>query len=299
MTTKAPKYYGAFFWLSLAAFVVPLVVAARAFQAAPQPHTKPAPNPDVSGVDHALWDHLLKTYEENGLVDYEGLKRDYLFRTYLKQLGAANPDALADDNERLALYCNAYNAFVINGVIIHNIKDTVDGYRSGLRGFFDLKEHILGGETMSLNRLEHKIIRVQFKEPRIHMALVCAAVSCPSIRPEAYSGVNLERQLADQASAFANDTKYVRYDAESDRIQLSPILKWYGDDFDVVGGYLKFLAERTEDAALKAALEKADAGSIKVKFMDYDWSLNAKRGGTASGATGGNAEFGSGSIPNE
>jgi len=299
MRTARRTYYGAFFWLSLVAFVVPVVVAARAFQAAPRPFTKPTPQPDASRVDHALWDYLLKTYVADGLVDYEGMKRDYLFRTYLRQLGAAQPEALATDSERLALLCNAYNAFVINGVIVHEITDSVNGFRRGLKGFFALKEHIFAGRHVSLDDIEHKMIRKQFQEPRIHMALVCAAKSCPPLRAEAYSGEQLERQLEDQAKLFATDTEYVAYDAEANAVMLSPILKWYSDDFGGQGGYLAFLAERVHEPGLKQAIEKARAGRLKVRFYEYDWSLNAQEGGAAARPSAGGGEFGSGSIPNE
>ncbi|NIA14539.1 MAG: DUF547 domain-containing protein [Nitrospiraceae bacterium] len=298
MPSKSPSYYGAFFWLSVAAFIVPLFVAVRAFQAAPEPYSKPVPAPDASGVDHAIWDYLLKAYVENGLVDYDGMKRDYLFKTYLGQLGAARPDALATDAERLALYCNAYNAFVVNGVIIHDIRDSVMNYRRGIRGFFDIKEHILAGETMSLNYLEHQTIRPKFQEPRVHMALVCAAKSCPALRPEAYIGGNLERQLEDQARSFANDPAYVRFNADKNKIELSAILKWYGEDFDAAGGYLSFLASRVSDESLRAALEQAEAGAVKTDFDKYDWSLNAQET-SAAPAGAGAAGFGSGSVPNE
>ena len=89
----------------------------------------------------------MKTYVANGLVDYEGMKRDYLFREYIRELGSANPEALQTDAERLALACNAYNAFVINGVITHRISDTVIPDPDQL-GFFDLKEHIFAGRTI-------------------------------------------------------------------------------------------------------------------------------------------------------
>ena len=297
MPVKKKSYYGPFLWLSLAAFIAPVFVGVRAFQAAPRPHTQPAPQVDTAGVDHGLWDYLLKSYVENGLVDYEGLKRNHLFKDYLQQLGAARPEQLASDDARLALYCNAYNAFVINGVITHAVSDSVMKYRRGIRGFFGIKEHILAGETMSLNHLEHKLIRPVFQEPRVHMALVCAAKSCPPLRPEAYSAQNVRVQLEDQARLFANDPQHVAYDESTGKLHLSAILEWYGDDFDVVGGYLPFLAERVEDPKLKTALKGAIAGDIEVSFNDYDWSLNTQ--GADESPTGGGGEFGSGSVPNE
>lgn len=301
-TPKSEKsYYGPFFWIAAISFVVPIFVAVRAFD-----HigaiAGPTPVPDASGVDHALWDYALKTYVANGLVDYDGLAKDQTFRTYLKQLGAAQPEKLATDDDRLALLCNAYNAFVISGVIRHDIRDSVNNYSDPAtkKGFFDIPEYIFANETLSLNDIEHKKIREPFGDPRIHVALVCAALSCPAIRPEAFEGTRLDAQLDDQARLFANDPKHVAYNAEKNEIRLSRILQWYGEDWDVVGGYLAWLHERVEDPAIKEALVKAAAEEVAVKYFEYDWVLNTsnelKPGGSADPSTG---AFGSGSIPNE
>jgi hypothetical protein len=291
------KYYGPFFWLSLLAFCVPVLVGVYALQAAPKPYSRPEPKPDASGVDHGLWDYLLKAYVEHGLVDYDGLARNHLFQEYIGQLGGAQPDALASDIERLALYCNAYNAFVIRGVIQHEISDSVMNYTHEERGFFDLEEHIFAGKTLSLNHIEHNIIRKKYEEPRVHMALVCAAQSCPPIRAEAFRGAVLDTQLEDQARRFANRRSDVDYDSVQNVVFLNAILQWYGDDFDGVGGYLDFLGARVEDANLKAGLAKAQAGDATVQFRKYDWSLNTQ-GARGEHDSGGTAEFGSGSIPN-
>lgn len=303
MTKPTPEktYYGPFFWIAAVSFIVPFFVIARAFDAIGPP-AAPTPVPDASGVDNALWDYLLKAYVENGLVDYDGIARDYTFRVYLKELGAAQPDQLATDNARLALLCNAYNAFVIDGVIGHKIRDSVNNYvePETNSGFFDLKEHIFANETLSLNDIEHARIREVFGDPRVHVALVCAAVSCPSLRPEAYAGDRIDAQLDDQARLFANNPKHVAFNAEENKVYLSRILSWYGDDWDRAGGYLPWLAERAEDPALKEALRKAAADETDVAFFEYDWVLNTqnelKPGGSADPSSG---AFGSGSIPNE
>ena len=162
--SNGTKYYGGFFWVAAVSFIVPLFVGWQAFQNL-QPTHKPTPTPDKSGVDHNVWDYLLKSYVADGLVDYDGMKKDYLFYEYLRELGTCDPQLLDTEDERLALACNAYNAFVVNGVISHKIYDSVDG-----RGFFDLKEHVFAGQTISLNDLEQEMIRPTFKEPRIHVA---------------------------------------------------------------------------------------------------------------------------------
>ena len=299
MTAKPkPSYYGAFFWVSLISFAVPIAVAFAAFNEV-APTTKPTPAPDASGVDHNLWDYLLKTYVADGLIDYDGMGRDYLFRTYLRQLGQCDLSKLTTTSDRLALMCNAYNAFVVNGVITHKVDKSVLDFDADGTGFFDLKEHILSGKTISLNHLEHEVIRKVFAEPRIHVALVCAARSCPAIRPEAYIGTRIEKQLADQASLFANNPRYVRAD-EQGTVHLNPILQWYGEDWKNEGSYLSWLAELTDDPALTQALSQAANQQAPVKWNTYDWTLNSQREpGSHSASSGGGASFGSGSVPNE
>lgn len=294
---SSKSYYGGFFWVAAISLCVPFVVAYTGFEAV-RPSTKPTPHPDASGVDHALWDYLLKSYVSEGLVDYDAMGRDYLFRTYIRQLAECNPDALTEEPERLALLINAYNAFVIHGVITHKIGDTVMNFKSQDLEFFDVPEHVLAGRTMSLNHIEHELIRKFFREPRVHVALVCAARSCPAIRAEAYTGPRLDAQLADQSYLFANDTRYVSIDPDNGTLRLSPILKWYGDDWDDEGGYLQWLLLRTEQPEVRTAIESMLASEPLIQWSEYDWSLNShQRPGTSAVTKA--ASFGSGSVPNE
>lgn len=300
--SKGSKYYGGFFWLALVSFIVPLFVGWKAFQNI-SPTTKPTPQVDASGVDHAVWDYLLKLYVINGLVDYDGMKKDYLFHEYVRELGNCDPESLQTEDAKLALACNAYNAFVINGVISHKIHDTVDGFEVDGAGFFDIKEHIYAGKTISLNDLEHGLIRPTFNEPRIHVALVCAARSCPSIRREAFVAENVRDQLQDQSVQFANNQKYVMFDPATNQLKLSKILSWYGDDWNAKypdGSYLAWINELTNDAAIKEATQKVANGDVTVAFFDYDWALNSQADPSAAPTkkkkSGG---FGSGSSPDE
>ena len=331
---KQPNsYYGGFFWIAVLSLIVPVVVAYKAFDKV-RPTTKPTPTPDVSGVDHALWDYLLKQYVESGLVDYDGMAKDFLFATYLKQIGGAQPEKLETQEEKLALHCNAYNALVINSVINHKIHQNEKNVLSWSpaeaakklaalekelemaemqpqpdikligklklqvteaaknAGFFDIAEHIFAGKTISLNDLEHEIIRPTFNDPRIHVALVCAAKSCPAIRGEAYVGDRINQQLDDQAAQFAANPKYVRVSGDGKKVNLSPILSWYQEDFVSAGGYLSWVAGYADDNNLKSVLGQ----NPEVEFNNYDWSLNSQSGG--SGGGGAKASFGSGSVPN-
>ena len=296
------QYYGGYFWIALVSFIVPIFVGWKAFENV-KPTTKPTPQVDASGVDHGVWDYLLKSYVASGLVDYDGMRKDYLFLEYVRELGGCDPEALESREEKLALLCNAYNAFVIDGVISHKIRDTVDGYTVDGTGFFDLTEHVFAGKTISLNDIEHKKVRPVFKEPRIHVALVCAARSCPSIRAEAYTGDRILEQLEDQSRLFANNPKYVKCDMEKKELKLSKILSWYGDDFNERypdGGYLEWLEGLADDPKLKKALAGAIDEKVKVTFLDYDWTLNTQADpGKAAPKAKHSGGFGSGSSPDE
>ncbi len=300
MNREGNGYYGALFWISLVSFSVPIVVAVAAFRSVPLT-THPTPHPDASGVDHQLWDYLLKTYVAGGLVDYDGIRRDHVFRIYLRQLGDADPSKLTTAADQLALLCNAYNAFVINGVITHGITDSVMNFKQNGTGFFDLEEHIFAGKTVSLNFIEHELVRKRFHEPRIHFALVCAAKSCPGLRPEAYTGPRLAQQLEDQSLRFANDPRYVALDSDNHQLILSALLDWYGDDWQSQGGILPWLASRVRAPELAHALQEGADGSIPIVYAHYDWSLNTqdRNGETVSdAAVATHAEFGSGTVPN-
>lgn len=295
--SNGQQYYGGFFWVAIVSFIIPFFVAAKAFEKS-QPPTTPIPVLDNSGVDHNIWDYLLKQYVADGLVDYKVIRRDHLFVEYIKQLGQANPDALQTREEKLALACNAYNAFVINGVVSHKIKLTVQETKDKdpNRDFFGLKEHIFAGQTVSLNDIEHKLIRPVFDDPRIHVALVCAAKSCPAIRPEAYIGDRIDAQLKDQSALFSNDPRYVKFDPATKTLWLSKILEWYGSDWDShhANSYLDWIGEHSDSAEIKQAVGLAVSGEAKVEFFEYDWKLN-----TQSKTKGEAGKFSSGSSPDE
>lgn len=297
MSKKKSEYSGPYLWLAAISLAMPAFVALQAFNSVPdRPYTYREPTPDASGVDQLLWDDLLRAYVANGLVDYSGMKRDFRFKEYLRQVASADPSKLPSRNHKLAFYCNAYNALVINGVIIHKIQGNVLAFKTeDGKNLFGIAEHIVAGETISLDHLEHKMIRPTFKEPRIHVALVCAARSCPSIRGEAFVGERIEQQLEDQTRQFANSEEYVKF--ENNTLHLSPILNWYKEDFGGVDGACRFVLERVKSKQTRAGIEKVLTGEAEVQFNDYDWTLNSQSEPTAS--SGKPSSFGSGSIPNE
>ena len=137
-------------------------------------------------------------------------------------------------------------------------------------GFFDLSEHFFACETMSLNNPEHEIIRPTLQEPRVHVALVCAALSCAPIRPEAYARRRLADQLQDQAHQYTNNKKYVHFDPGTNAVLLSPILSWYGEDWNKSAEYLPCLSDRVADDIVRERLQQAATGEVDAAFNKYD-----------------------------
>ena len=310
--SKGSNYYGGYFWVALVSFIVPLFVGYKAFENL-KPTTKPTPQVDASGVDHKVWDYLLKSYVSSGLVDYKGMQKDYLFRDYVRRLAECNPDALETEDEKLALACNAYNAFVINAVVSHKIHDNVMNHDIAGKNFFKAEEHIYAGQTISLDGLEKGMIIPTFGEPRVHVALVCAARSCPAIRSEAYTGARVRDQLRDQSVQFANNPSYVMFDPATNELKLSSLMNWYGSDFNARypnGGHLQWINESTTDPTIKDATARAisdlaktpDQREIKIAYFDYDWTLNSQADPNADPSEahkGGGGHFGSGGGPDE
>jgi hypothetical protein len=222
-----------------------------------------------TAVDNSIYGELLKKYVRDGKVDYAGFKTEEAkLNQYLKVLEKIDPDSLSRD-EQYAFYANAYNAWTIKLILsgypgVTSIKDLGSLVQSPWK-----KEIVrIGGEVTSLDHVEHDILRPRYKDPRVHFAINCAAKSCPPLRPEPFSGNILDRQLDDSTRSFINDPE--SYRLEDNELYVSRIFKWFSEDFneDVFGFFLKYATGN-----LKKELE-AKSDRIKVKYLQYDWSLN-------------------------
>lgn len=224
--------------------------------------------------DHAAFDALLRKHvAPGGWVDYAGLERDQAqLDAYVAALANAPLDHLKRD-ERLALLINAYNAFTLKLILEHwsggklkSIMDIPEAKR------WDAARWKLAGQTVSLNQIEHKLIRPVFQEPRIHFALVCAAVGCPPLRSEAYAAARLEAQLAAQTKYVHTHDRWFRYQPGAKSISLTRLYDWYSDDFaQAAGSVLKYVGEQS--AAFRVELERGR--EPKIQWLEYDWRLNS------------------------
>lgn len=220
-------------------------------------------------VDHGIYGALLKSYVVDGKVNYEGFKQDEAnLDLYLAQLEKVKPEHLSR-GEQMAFYINAYNAWTIKLILenypgVKSIKDLGSLFKSPWKKKF-VK---IDSKTITLDNIEHDILRPNYKDPRIHFAVNCASISCPPLLDEPFTGSALERQLEDAAISFINDpqSNFVK----GDKLYVSRIFKWFGEDFnnDILGYVRSYsrgdLAKRIKDAGNK----------LKVKYLDYDWSLN-------------------------
>jgi len=221
--------------------------------------------------NHSTLDELLNEYvDEDGWVDYQGLSTapPQLGR-YIESLASAPFEKLGRD-EKLALLINAYNAFtmqlILENLPLKSIKDIPAAKR------WDAKRWKLAGELYSLSEIEHQQIRPNFREPRVHFALVCAAVGCPPLRNEAYVGERLEEQLQSQTEFVHAHRTWVQFEPAASTAKLTELYSWYGSDFEQTdGSVLAFIGKYSSE--IKSALESNTKPSIV--WLEYDWSLNS------------------------
>jgi hypothetical protein len=236
---------------------------------------------------HGLFTEILKAHVAHGLVDYAALKADpAALDRYLAELSRVSEGQMAswDRAEQLAFLLNLYNASTLRLILDHYPVESIKDIGSLFDGPWDQPVVGLYGRRISLNELEHGILRKIYHEPRIHMALVCAAKGCPPLRSEAYTGRRLWEQLDDQTRQLLADPRKFRIDRERAIVYFSPIFKWYGDDFLTGSTMSAGLSgpERTRRAIAGFCLpylapadrSYLESQTYSVRFLDYDWSLN-------------------------
>ena len=228
------------------------------------------------GFDHSQFDRVLKTYVDNqGLVDYNGIAGDQTFKAYMETLKSANLDSMSRD-EQLAFWINAYNAVTIDKVIKWKPKKSVretliPGVWSSTK-FFTTREHSVAGKRLSQDDIENEILRKQFKDPRIHFAIVCASSSCPPLPRFAYTEENVQTKLEEETRKYINSDRGARIDFAGNTLYLSKLFDWYAGDFEFKSGSVPDFIKPYLDQKTLAFLEQGP----KIAYLDYDWSLNAQ-----------------------
>ena len=233
--------------------------------------------------DHGLLDGVLQTYVDSlGRVDYRALSQHrQALDAYADSLAAVSPRShprrfpTADD--RLSYWINGYNASVLAGVLsaypvasVTKIKE--EGW------FFRQQTFAMGGESLTLDHIENRIIRPEFGDARIHFAVNCAAASCPPLENRAFQASTLQERLEAAARRFARSREHVNVERQKNRVQLSQILNWFAQDFTAADAEpgapsraIDYLMQYLNERDGEYLREHPD---IEVVFNDYDWALN-------------------------
>ncbi len=215
-----------------------------------------------------LLGQYVKTAEKAGisgnLVDYQGIAQDPRYMQLIETMAAFDVKDL-EGNEKLAFYINAYNLLTIKLVIDHKPKGSIKDIGSWFNPVWQKPAGVINGEIISLDTIEHKILR-NLNEPRIHFAIVCASLSCPDLRAEAYQTNKLDQQLDEQAKQFINnDQKGLKIEGKN--IYISKIFDWFSEDFatnDSEQEVLKYIAQYNIEAGRFS----------EFKTLNYNWQLN-------------------------
>ena len=242
---------------------------------------------------HAAWSALLKKHVvlvdggKASRMNYTGMAQDRTaLKSYLDSLSKVTPAEYGGwkKPEQLAFLINAYNAFTVEKILtrypdLASIRDFGKVFGNPWKDKF----FTLLGRPMTLDGIEQDTIRApgSFDDPRAHFAVNCASIGCPMLREEAFVADRLDRQIEEQAERFLSDRSRNRF--ADGALEVSHIFDWYGKDFSAgyrgitsvgqfLGKYATQLADKPEDRKL------VQAGNLKLRFLDYDWSLNdAKR----------------------
>ncbi|NOY52089.1 MAG: DUF547 domain-containing protein [Deltaproteobacteria bacterium] len=246
-------------------------------------------------LPNEAWGKLLAGFVHEGRVDYDGIEaHPALLQQSLKEFSRITRRVYDkwSREQQLAHWINAYNLFTVKAVVDHyppkgwNFLYPRISIRQISR-VWDRKEYRTAGERLSLNRIEHQILRPLFREPRVHFALVCASLGCPPLPAQPYTGENLEVMLNRQVRIYLDDTDHgLHWDPATRTLSLSQIFSWFGEDFR---GYterhrlFRALPAKQRNALnfvweyLPERIRKSlTAEPFRIHYMKYDWSLNGR-----------------------
>jgi len=204
-------------------------------------------------------DQFLKANVSNGLVDYAALANDDKLAKLIDQISHTDLEGI-DDKTKQAFYINAYNLYVINKVkTLYPIKSVMEN-----AGFFDGDKIQVANTSLTLNQLEKQHLLKSYKDARFHFVLVCGAIGCPPITNFAYVPERLEAQLEQQTVRAINNPDFIKY--TEGNLQISEIFKWYAGDFGSSSANIISFINQYRSMPV--------ASSSKIKYYNYDWSLN-------------------------
>ncbi|MBX2863014.1 MAG: DUF547 domain-containing protein [Leptolyngbyaceae cyanobacterium MAG.088] len=251
------------------------------------PSSEKAEIVSAQGLDYTSYGELLSTYvDDEGWVNYADLQQSRQALDDFNNALASVDDATLSgwsEAEQIAFWMNAYNSLTLKSIIDQTpLKSSI----KDITGVWRLRKHPINQKEKTLNEIEHDVLRVDFDEPRLHAAIVCAAISCPPLRNEAFTSENLDAQLDDQVTQWLARPDGLEINKDAGEVKVSKIFNWFGGDwvpsYGVDSGFtgseeeravLNFISNYVSDED-RAYLE---AGDYKLSYFDYDWSLNKQQ----------------------
>lgn len=234
----------------------------------------------AQAIDLELYAKLLQHYSHEvpdtagTRVDYEGLRATEDWPRLVASVAGVNPAKLETEAAKKAFWINAYNILAIDWVVRGRPEASIRDLGSFFSPVWKKRAGRVGGANVTLDHIEHGILR-PMGDPRIHGAIVCASVSCPSLLREPFRADTLDAQFeVALRSWLADPRKGVRIDRAAGRAELSSIFKWFAEDFEP-RGVLAFAAAYLPEADAKWLRERAEPPDIR--YLDYDWNLNRWR----------------------
>lgn len=231
----------------------------------------PSGTANLPKIDPAAWNEILQQYvNHQHLVDYAKLKQQdwNKLRNYVASLGGQGPQPLSPDAKK-ALLINAYNAMTMEWIVenypVKSIWNTSQPFKA--------RRFRLAGKAVSLDEIETQLR--EMKDPRVHAALVCASLSCPPLRREAYTAASIDQQLDSNVREWLAIASLNRFDPKKHVATVSPIFKWYDKDFEAYPGGLRGFLVKFGPPAV--ARDLGD-GKFAIRYATYHWGLNDQSG---------------------
>lgn len=252
----------------------------------PQPPAANANLNPAADVDYDSYATLLSKYvSDRGLVNYSQLQSNrQSLDKFNNSIASVTPETFLSwsEDEQIAFLFNAYNSYTLAAIVNQeplkeSIRDIPQVWRK--------KQYQVVGQNKSLDDIEHGTLRKDYDKPRLHAALVCAAISCPPLLNEPYRAEKLDAQLEERVRSWLSDPQRgLKIDRQNNTVAVSAIFDWYGKDWISRYGTDGFTGNEQQRAVLNFIsnyVSSEDAqylqeGNYRVEYLDYDWSLNAQ-----------------------
>jgi hypothetical protein len=209
---------------------------------------------------------LQKHVDKQGNVDYKGLKTDEAkLDMYMEYLAATSPDKTWSVNKQKAFWINAYNAYTLKIILENYPLKSITKIKKKGKTAWKIPFVKVGNKLYTLDHIEHKILRKNLFDPKIHVGVNCASISCPKLSNIAFTEENIEAELTRLMNDFVNDPSKNKLSKK--KVQISSIFDWFKEDFTKNNSVIDYLNTFSEIEINSNA---------KINYLKYDWSLNSK-----------------------